>query len=1106
MGKMRTIIKLLLLCAVAVCNLAAQSIFGEIRGTVVDPSSTAAPGVKVTVVNTGTAEKREIVSDESGNYSFVNLEAGSYEVQFEKSGFRPAKTQNVMLRARDVVRIDAKLEIAQVDTSVSVTAARQVITTEIGTVVDAKTTAEIQNLAVNFRGAGGTNSVFAAIAFAPGVQSDGSGTGLSIGGGAPFQATATVDGISNINVRSNGILTEMFPAADSLDELKVSALSNNAEYAQAGDVTVTSRAGTNQYHGSVFWFHQNGAFDARDFFSTRSGAPFKVSNDYGASVGGPIFKNKTFFFGAFESLRYRTQAIVNSTVPPADWRSGNLSSAAGALRDPLANNAPFANNIIPTARISPVATALIPALFPAATVAGNSIASTNYRVTPGSANDNDQWDLRVDHVFNEQHSVFGRFSDKSITRTNPKSLYGTLGDDRNEIKPRNFVIAYNYLVKGNLVNEFRFGYANNSTVRSFGLNGKNFDGFGLTQQAGIQGIRADAPKGASVPDIGISGLTGTGSGREGLTLSNNWQFADNLTWLKGRHSFKFGTDIRRLRTTDITSFFSGDDLGEYRFNGNFSGHAFGDFLLGLPNQTRVANTGRDVDGVTYHSGFFAQDDFRVSPRLTLNFGVRYEVHPMFFDHAHTTSNFDRAFPGPGGRVVIANDEARKSTAPSFVASIGNTPIVTAKEVGLPETLRYNDYNNIVPRIGFAWRPFGERTVIRGGYGIYTATILGSVFYTITGIHVSDVKTFPNTITNGVPAVTLQRPFGGNATAPAVGSADFRRGTQFDGADPYSQQWNLTVERDLGWNTGFRVTYTGNRTVKMFSSPDLNQVQPNTIGYAAARASRSYPNWQIIYVRDPNTNSWYNNLTTEVYKRFSNRLMFQTSWVWAKNTTNATGSNGSGFAAENGTVPTDRYNLAMDYGNVATTRRHRFLTTFAYELPLPETLKTGLARRMFGDWQISGIVLLQTGPFLTPTIDARTDPSGTNTTSRAADRPDYTGTSYGNLADGQRSVDTWFDRSAFSIPASNIGRFGLVGPGQLVGPGTANFSAKVLKRIAIREQASFEMEGSFSNLFNHANFGNPSLVVSNANFGRITSTQGAEGGGSRNIQVGLRLRF
>ena len=320
----------------------------------------------------------------------------------------------------------------------------------------------------------------------------------------------------------------------------------------------------------------------------------------------------------------------------------------------------------------------------------------------------------------------------------------------------------------------------------------------------MQGIRSDPPAGSQTPDVQINQFTGSGSGRESITRSRTWQFADNLSWVRGRHSLKFGADIRRLNTTDITSFFTGDDMGTYGFNGQYTGFGMADFLLGVPVTTTLANTGKDVDGVTYHTGLFAQDDFRVTPKLTLSYGVRYEMHPMFYDNALTTTNFDRAFPGPGARIVLANEEARKFTSPAFAASIGNTPIVLAKDVGLPETLRYNDYNNVMPRFGFAYRPFGNnKTVIRGGYGVFTATVLGSVFYTITGIHVSDARTFPNQLVNGVPALVFPRPFG--TGLGALGVPDFRRATQFDGADPFTQQWNLTVERELPWPTGIRAS-------------------------------------------------------------------------------------------------------------------------------------------------------------------------------------------------------------------------------------------------------------------------------------------------------------
>lgn len=1081
----------------------AQSTFGEIRGTITDQTTSVVVDAKVTATNKDTAEKRQSSSDASGNYSFVNLVAGTYEIQVDKAGFAPAKTDNVRLRARDIARVDSTLAIAAVGQEIQVTEARQIISTELATIVDTRSNADIQNLSVGFR-AGSTNTVYNAIAFAPGVQTNRATSGsptLSIGGGMPFQATASVDGVSSINVRSNGINTEMFPSTDAVAEMKVSAISNNAEYAQAGDITVTSKSGTNQFHGGAYWYHQNGAFDARDFFANRIGAPFKISNDYGASLGGPIVKNKTFFFGDFESLKYRVQSVINNTVPPAAWRSGDLSSISTAIVNP-ATGVPYPNNQIP---VTAAARTLLDGLFPLPTQAGNSIATTNYRLTSGAKNDNDQWDVKIDHVINEKHNVFARFSSKDITRSRPLDLLAKLGDERVTLDPRNFAFAHNYLMSANKVNEFRFGYANQSTVTSFGPGGQPFDGAALLKSAGITGIRPDLPAGAKMPDVGITGLTSASHGRESLVLTNTWQFADNFTWVKGRHSMKFGADIRRLRTTDITSFTTGDDMGEYRFDGFFTGNPVADFLIGLPHNTRVANTGKDVDGLTRHYGFFAQDDFRVNQRLTLNFGVRYELHPMFLDRALTTSQFDRAFPG--GRVIIANEEARKFTAANFIASIGNTPVVTAAQAGLPETLRYNDYNNIAPRFGFAWRPFGERTVIRGGYGIYTATILGSVFYTITGIHVSDVRGFTNT-SKTTPTVTLTAPFGGAGIAPVVGTADFRRATQFDGADPYSQQWNLTFERDLGWNTGFRVTYTGNRTIKMFSSPDLNQVAPNTVGYATAKLSRPYPNWNIIYTRDPNTGAWYNALTTEVNKRMSRGLMFQSSWTWAKNQSNAVGSNGSDFAAENGTVPTNRFNLGLDAGNMPTTRRHRFLTTFAYQIPVLASFNKGIGKRVLGGWELGGILLLQSGPFLTPTISSATDPSGTNTTQRANDRPDYApgyAGNYGNLSGGQ-NVDQWFDRSAFAIPQSNIGRFGNVGPGQLVGPPTTSFSARIAKRIDITERFRLQLEAMAVNLTNTPNFGNPQLQVNRSDFGRVTSTIGVDNGGARTIQVGARILF
>ena len=1084
----------------------AQSVFGEIRGTVTDPSGSVVAGASVTTTNTATNESRKVVTDHAGDYSVLNLDAGRYEVLIEQGGFRKTLTKDVIVRAREVARVDAHLEIQGTATEVLVTGVAQVITTDQATIVDSKSSEQIQNLPVNFR-AGATNSVFSAIATAPGVQPSSAGGEYSLSGSMPFMATASVDGISTISVRSNGLLVEMFPSADAIDEIKVSSVSNNAEFAQIGDVTTTSRAGTNAYHGSLYWYHQNGAFDAKDYFSVRNAAPFKVSNDFGGAFGGPVIHNKTFIFGDYEGLRYRALSQIQGIVPPDSYRTGNLSSVTKAIKDPT-TGANFTNNIIPPNRISPVSAKILELLYPRQNIAGDAISNNNFFLQLPAGNTNNQYDTRIDHIFNQKQSLFGRYSYKDVTTASPSSL-PVRGDNRENRTSQNVVVAYNYVLRPNLINEFRSGFSDQPRNVDFGPSGTSLDGPALVKTLGIQGLRSDPPKVASIPDIGITGFLGTGASRGFTQLSRTLQFTDNVTWTKGRHTLKFGADYRRLTYQDNISFFSGDDLGEYRFNGTYSGNAFADFLLGYPNRTRVASTGPDVKPKATHQGYFAQDDFRVSSRLTLNYGVRYEYHPPFTDSTRQLANFDRDFPG--GRVIVPDQASLALTAPGFRASIGNTPIITAADAGLPESLRFADKNNFMPRIGFAYRPFGNRTVFRGGYGIYTVTVLGNVSYSLVGIHTSDTRTFDNTTVNGVPQLQFPQPFAqGIGTVTNVGNADFRRGNGFHSPDPYAQQWNFTIERDLGWNTGLRVTYTGSHTVKLFNSPDLNQVRPNTVGYAVAKLSRPYPNWAIVYSRDTGASAKYGALQTEVQKRFSNALSFQSSWVWAKNLSNAVGSDPTGFAGDNGSVPTDRFNLGLDYGNVSTTRRHRFLTTFTYQLPgstwHPQSIAGHVEKAVVGGWQFSGILVLQTGQFLTPITGGATDPSGTNVDARANDRPDYTGTSYGNLPSDKRSIFNWFDKSAFTTPASNIGRFGNVGPGQLIGPGTVVFDSKLQKRFYVREKIYFQLEGSATNLFNHPNFGLPARNLSSSSFGRITTTQGAEGAGARSLQVGLRLTF
>ena len=414
--------------------------------------------------------------------------------------------------------------------------------------------------------------------------------------------------------------------------------------------------------------------------------------------------------------------------------------------------------------------------------------------------------------------------------------------------------------------------------------------------------------------------------------------ADNLTWTRNRHAVKAGFELQRLEFRDISSYNVGDDYGEFYFNSgtsgvqSYTGLAFADFLLGLPLQTAKALNGPDFNPWRWGKFVFLQDEWRVSRKLPLSFGLRYELHPPFNDFTRQLANFDRDYPG--GRVVVQD---LSLVSPVFRKSVGNTPILSYKDAGLPETLRYTDTNNFNPRFGFAYRPGSDnRTVIRGGFGIYTITILGRVLYSLEGVAAGSFLSFtnaaPSAVRAGATPFRLPNAFP-KGTGDDSGLPDYRRANPFHFADPYSMQWNSTVERDLGWSTGLRLTYNGQRQIGLVHSPDINQVRPNTLGYAAVRDQRPYKAFNAVLDRANGATGKYHALTMEVTKRFSGGVSFQNSWVWAKNLSNADGPAPTGFSAENGPTTLNYFDIASDYGDVAFTRWHRFVSTFLWELPV-----------------------------------------------------------------------------------------------------------------------------------------------------------------------------
>ncbi|HKB12528.1 MAG TPA: carboxypeptidase-like regulatory domain-containing protein [Vicinamibacterales bacterium] len=1083
----------------------AQSTFGAVVGSVSDSTGAVLPGVAVVVRNDRTAVEREVTTDARGDFQVANVDAGLYTVIFSLSGFGERRLPAEVL-ARQTVRVDARLTVAGTSERVEVRAAAPVIETERATIDSSKSGDEISKLALNFRATNNTSPIVVAT-LAQGVQQDRGGQ-ISVAGTLPFMTSFSVDGISTQRTRGGGPSRELFPSVESIEEFKVSAANNNAEFMQVTDITTTTKSGSNQPHGTVFWFGQDSKFSSTDRFAPKdpSGNPIKPkvnANSFGGSSGGPIVRNRTFYFATYEGVRRPNETTLSQIVPPDAFRIGDLSSVSAALRNPFTGGA-YAGNRIP---VNPASAAILDTLYEhqnqstgAATNAPNFIlnAPGDYRVNG--------LDLRIDENFSGSQKLFGRLTVKNVDTSGATGSFNTKqGDPFADTAVRQLALAENAILGPHLLNELRGGFSFTRETSGYPLAAKGAD---LIRQYGFSNL-PPTPASGGIPSFEFSDtFIASGGAKPRDVLSRTYQFSDAVTWIRGSHTLKGGADVQRVEYKDQVTFFNGEDYGRYFFDGSFTGNAFADFLLGLPAFTSYAQNAPDVSPYATHFAAFVQDDWRPTPTVTINYGVRYDLRPPMNDRSNQLGNFDRDFPG--GRVIVANTAQLAQVPAALRASLPNTPFVTAAEAGLPETLRYTDKNNVNPRLGVAWRPTG-RTVLRGGIGSYTVPLYGSINYSLAGVVTSDVPVFQNAAVPGGYAIQFPNVFPSALRAtPGAGTQDFRRANQFDLQDPRTVQWTLTVDHDLGGRVGVRVSYVGSRTNDLVWSPDLNQIRANTLGYAAVRDTRPFKDWNVVTTRDNGAKARYHSLGVEVTKRFSQGLQLNASYTLARNQSDAGGAVPGSFAAENGTTTLDRYRGDADFGNVPFTRRHRYVSTFLYQLPfgrgraLASQIGPGLDL-LIGGWDIAGVALVQSGPFLTPSF-SNADPSGTGAIVRgftATQRPDCVGD--GNLSNP--TSDAYFDRNAFVRPASNIGRFGNCAVSSLIGPGTGVFSMTVGKSVPVMAPARLRFEVAFSNLFNVENLDTPgSLTITSSSFGRITATQPVDQAGPRTVQFSLRYSF
>jgi hypothetical protein len=1128
-----TLVAAFALLCLAAANLQAQSTFGSIRGTAQDASGAAIPGTQITLHSNDENTDRVVLTDDTGSFTIENVLAGKYSLHAKRDGFADTVVNAISLAARQDLRFALVMAVAEQTTTVEVNSSAEEINTENATIGDSKGTADIVQLPLNYRAS--TTSPLAALATSANVQQDSQGN-YAIGGATSNMVGFSVDGISTTNVFNSAAGTNPYPSPEGIAELKVTAFNNNAEFSQVGDVTFTTKGGTNQFHGSLFEYLQNDALDARVFNFTEK-AP-KQFNTFGGSIGGPLsiphFYNghdKTFFFFDYEGNRRDTSQAEQYTVPTALDRSGDLNDLTipnNTLINPFTKQ-PYPNNTIPQQSISPFATALLNAYYPLPNLNGGN-GGVNYQTLIPIPSTTDGFDARIDQVINSKQQMYARFNRKNLLVNVVNPL---LPNDVDTEHDRSFLVSHNYVINAHLLNEFRFGFTDTILSPNFLIEGAAaLQGLNL-QVGGSQGVNvSNHPTDQGFPSIVFSdGTNFTSIGRDhvGPTKSTTKQIADNITYNRGRHTIRAGVDVRWVRFAVPEIETPSDDYGLFTFNQNtFTGSSFGDVLLGTPNTTYFAVTGPRDNAGGAQTGIYGQDQWQISDRLTLNFGLRWELLPPFVDKNGIQANFDPNFRGQGangqGAVIVNNILLNGlKPAPAFLASFNAcglaginpnynpatcTPVVTNGQDNLPQGLRQTYLRNFDPRISIAYRPFRDnKTVVRAGFGIFTVTALGQLQNNNESNPQASVYTYSNNPGNGTPQFQFPQ-----VTPPGAGvqfgGGELEQATNPHYRDAQSAQWNLTVERELTSNTALRVSYVGMNSYRLNVTENLNQTRPSAMPYSFANAP--FQNWGVIYSTNNLGGQNYQALELEATHRMAKGLSYQANYAWTHNISDAQGDAPTAFQGETryGLADLNRFDISANRGNVVGTRRQRLLVTGTYELPFGRGRQwmhsSPIVDGILGGWNVNTITLLETGPYLTPTDSVTNDQTNTDP---AADgsivRPDRVG----NPIPSNRSAANYFNLNAFAHTPLNAGRIGNAGVGSLEAPDTIAVAGGLSKVAALREGLHLRFEATFTNVLNRTNYAPPATNISNqASFGVLTAAQTAENAGNRTGQVALRLEF
>jgi hypothetical protein len=1071
--------------------LAAQGVRATIVGRVTDDTGAVVPGAKITITNVGTNDSRSVNVNDNGDYAIPQLAPGQYTLTAEYTGFNTVVRSGIVLETNQQARFDVVLKVGGLTEEVQVSAAAPLVTTEnatIGNVVDQK---KIVELPLNGRD-------YLQLAFLqPNVFATAQGSnlgfrgGLNVAGNSEIANQYLLDGIDNNDETTNQPLHR--PILDAVREFKVLTGTYSAEYGRqaGGQVIVTTQSGTNAFHGSIWEFHRNSALDARNFFAPQK--PSFRRNQFGGVLGGPIRKDQTFFFVAFEGQRRGQQEAGLATVPALAFRNGDFSSLSSLIRDPFNGNAPFPGNRIPQDRWSKQGAGLL-ALFPVPNRGG----STNFVSAAPDHFTINQWSARVDHRFNASDSIYAsyEFADSSefYALSNPLcSARDVPGFGCDELQRTQHAVAvWTHIFSPRLVNEARVGYARFGFYRL--QEDRNAD---VIQRLGIAGLTdaGKTPFNNGAPQIQVTGFATIG-GPTNLPQGrhdNNYNYIENMTFITGQHSMKFGFDIRRFL---LNSFFTSFGRGAFVFDGTFTGNAVADLLLGMPRQAD-RNLGTPFhNSMTFASGYYFQDDWKISPKLTLNLGLRYDLDLPEVENVNKIASFD---PTRGTIKVAGGLEYYIDN--SNPAGLSSRP---RPEIG--RRLWGTDKTNFGPRVGLAWRPFGgTSTVVRAGFGtFYNHQIVGNGLTPL-----SRNSPFRLRQTSG-PFQSTDRPDLADAFSgiPSVVAP---------GIDPnfhtaYVNQWSFGIQRELASNLIVDLSYLGSQGHRLPIQWNINQAFPGPGSVASRRPFPAYGNITGGYISSIG-NSNFNGFTARAERRMGKGLSFISSYAWSKAIDDGVGI--SAASDSSGAFAQDARNLRAERSVSDFDVTHRYVFSYVYDLPFSNIQNKPL-HAIAGGWQLTGILTLQTGPPFT--VFSGRDESNTGG-GATQDRPNL----IGDWHVANPGPDRWFntctllangttqrnclpgDTPAWQI--NGIGTFGNAGRNLLRGDGLKNFDLGLSRSFRFTERVSLQFRSEFFNLANHPNFALPNQSAASGSFATISRAAfQSQTGAQRQIQFAAKIVF